>query len=162
VSKSTWDEGPWQTEPDRKEWRDEATGLPCLIVRSPVTGSLCGYVGVPPDHPWHGKDHDAIDVQVHGGLTFSAPCDKGGLICHVPQPGEPADVWWLGFDCAHAFDLMPGINALLPERHLVDCTYRDMAYVERQCAQLAAQVAESRLATATVVPTIGGQTNKCR
>ena len=30
VDKSTWARGPWDTEPDKMQWRDEATGLDCL------------------------------------------------------------------------------------------------------------------------------------
>lgn len=55
--KSAWGPGPWQDEPDKRQWRDEATGLPCLIVRSPMGGNLCGYVGVPREHALHGKDY---------------------------------------------------------------------------------------------------------
>ena len=33
VDKTTWGAGPWQDEPDKKQWRDE-TGFPCLIVRN--------------------------------------------------------------------------------------------------------------------------------
>lgn len=51
IDKSKWGKGPWQKEPDRMEW--EHKGLPCLIVRGPV-GAWCGYVAVPPSHPWHG------------------------------------------------------------------------------------------------------------
>lgn len=51
-----WDAGPWDGEPDKAQWTDEATGLPCLIVRNRM-GALCGYVGVPAAHPWHGKDY---------------------------------------------------------------------------------------------------------
>jgi hypothetical protein len=40
---------------------------------------------------------------VHGGLTYADRCQ--GAICHVPQPGESDDVWWLGFDCNHSGDL---------------------------------------------------------
>jgi len=143
TDRSTWGEGPWQNEPDRKEWRDEATGLPCLIVRHPLMGQLCGYVAVPPGHPWHGVkcNDDRLDnVRAHGGLTFSAACDEDGLVCHVPQAGEPADVWWLGFDCGHAWDLIPGIEAMGSWDH---CTYRDMPYVEAECAKLAAQAKEA-------------------
>lgn len=45
ADKSQWGEGPWTAEPDKRQWRDEATGLPCLIVRGPH-GAFCGYVGV--------------------------------------------------------------------------------------------------------------------
>lgn len=73
VDKSEWLDGPWKYEPDKKQWRDEATGLPCLIVRGP-SGSLCGYVGVPPTHPAYGKQYDDVSVEVHGGLTFADKC----------------------------------------------------------------------------------------
>lgn len=56
ADKSTWGPGSWHDEPDKAQWTDEATGLPCLIVRN-HSGSLCGYVGVPETHPWHGKGY---------------------------------------------------------------------------------------------------------
>src|SRR5690606_18441494 len=71
---STWGDGPWQDEPDKKQWQDEATGLPCLAVRDPG-GHWCGYVGVAPDHPWHGKDYDSCGMlEAHGGITFASGC----------------------------------------------------------------------------------------
>jgi hypothetical protein len=60
-------------------------------------GFRCGYVRVPPGHPWHGKRHDEIEAVVHGGLTF-AEADVG---C---DQGVPDDAWWLGFDFAHNLD----------------------------------------------------------
>ena len=73
--KSDWGTGSWQEEPDKKQWRDEATGLPCLIVRN-HSGALCGYVGVPPEHRLYQSSYDAdgVDVEVHGGLTFASLC----------------------------------------------------------------------------------------
>src|SRR4051812_13771303 len=56
IDKTGWGDGPWQSEPDKRQWHDEATGLACLIVRGPM-GALCGYVGLPPGHPWHGKEY---------------------------------------------------------------------------------------------------------
>lgn len=86
--KSDWGAGPWQDEPDRVEW--DHAGLPCLAARSPTGGNWCGYAAVPPGHPLHGQDYNAVDVDVHGGLTYADRC--GGHICHVPKPGEPEDV----------------------------------------------------------------------
>src|SRR5437868_461399 len=94
--------GPWDNEPDRLEWRH--AGLPCLMNRN-RSGVWCGYVAVPPGHPFHGASYDderTYDLPSHGGLTFSSTCS--GEICHVPQPGEPDDVWWFGFDCNHGYD----------------------------------------------------------
>ncbi len=112
--KSEWGFGPWVGEPDRVEWRIPGTmhGLVCLAVRGP-NGSWCGYVGVPPGHPAHGQDYTTIesaaDLRVHGGLTFADKCQthEGAQVCHVPEPGEPDNVWWLGFDCAHSGDYSP-------------------------------------------------------
>jgi hypothetical protein len=151
--KTGWLDGPWDEEPDRVEWREH--GLVCLISRSEVTGALCGYVGVPREHLHYGKGWDDVNVDVHGGLTYASPCS--GHICHVPKPGETEDVWWFGFDCAHAFDLMPALKTALqyatmglPEMKdpypsvggdpYCD-TYRDLAYVTAEVSRLAAQLA---------------------
>lgn len=76
-------------------------------------GNWCGYAGVPPGHPWYQSDYNDVDVSVHGGLTYAEFCDEtGGPICHVAKPGEPARVWWLGFDCGHAMDYAPGLAAI--------------------------------------------------
>ena len=40
-----------------------------LVMRGPA--SLCAYIGVALDHPIAGKHYDFIDINVHGGLTFS-------------------------------------------------------------------------------------------
>src|ERR1019366_1909225 len=47
--------GPWHDEPHRKDFKH--AGLACLLSRSPGSGGWCGYVGVPPDHPLHGKHY---------------------------------------------------------------------------------------------------------
>jgi len=141
LDKESWGPGPWQSEPDRKEWRHK--GLPCLIVRNHL-GALCGYVAVSPGHPWHRKHYDDIDADVHGGLTFSAPCREGSPICHVPQPGESDDVWWVGFDCNHGEDLAPGIRANLPpELHWTGDVYRNINYVQLEVEDLARQALEA-------------------
>lgn len=147
VDKSTWPRGPWDDEPDRLEWRTPAApGFACLIVRGRV-GALCGYVGVPPGHPAHGQDRDGAvlhDVFVHGGLTFAGPCQTEGhadeRICHVPEPGESDDVWWLGFDCAHAGDISPGLGIGRAGIFPGD-VYRDVAYVRAEVVGLALQLA---------------------
>lgn len=145
--KSGWGVGPWQDEPDKRQWADEATGLPCLIVRP--HGSLCGYVGVPPGHWAHGVHYDDNrlgHIEVHGGLTFSRGCmhgdDESQGVCHKPAPGEPDDVWWLGFDTAHCWDVDPERSARWPELQPGDAEYRDMAYVAAQVAALAKQLAK--------------------
>lgn len=151
IDKSDWGPGPWQHEPDKAQWIDPATGLPCLMVRNHA-GSLCGYVGVAEGHPLFGKGYDDADLSVHGGLTFADSCqesaDEGHGVCHIPEPGQPDHVWWFGFDCSHCFDYSP---ALLPVLRRVGIrrtaalergqTYRDLAYLTQQCADLAEQLA---------------------
>lgn len=99
-----WGPGPWKKEPLRKEFR--AHGFDCLIIRAPL-GHLCGYVGLPPDHPLYGKHYDELpdEIDVHGGVTYGEEC--GGHICHRPAPGESDHLFWVGFDCAHYNDLSP-------------------------------------------------------
>lgn len=136
-----WPSGPWDGEPDRVEWRDETTGVPCLAQRGPL-GAWCGYAAVPPGHSWHGADYDDVPATVHGGLTYADRCRPAVGICHVPRPGEPADVWWLGFDCAHAWDVVPGILQYSPALYdRGDGTYRDLNYVRAECTALAGQIA---------------------
>lgn len=127
---------PWLNEPDRKEWT--AHGLPCVIIRHPHMGHLCGYVGVPEGHPaysiaYYDSDwnNPVANLDVHGGVTFSEMGDGESL---------PAGYWWIGFDCAHLGDLCPGFHGS------GDGVYRDMTYVtaetERLAVQLAAMAAE--------------------
>ena len=146
VDKAGWGAGPWLAEPDKRQWQDEATGLPCLIVRGP-SGALCGYVGVQKGHAAHGADYDAVEVDVHGGLTYAGVCQHGDDpargVCHIPGAGEPDDVWWFGFDCAHAFDLSPAYAHYErpPSPWSKPDEYRDVDYVTEQVTQLAAQLA---------------------
>lgn len=144
IDKSGWDAGPWQDEPDKVSWVDDETDLPCLIVRGP--SSLCGYVGVPEGHPWF-EVHPWFDleVDVHGGLTYADHCDKDAPeesgICHIPAPGEPDRVWWLGFDTAHHMDLTfysYGGKFVDRDRYPGE-VYRDLAYVTAEVESLAQQ-----------------------
>lgn len=117
-------EGPWSQEPDHLEWEDPETNYLCEIKRNPELGHLCGYVTVPPWHREIGNaDYDEIDVTVHGGLTYS-------------------DGAKFGFDCAHLGDVVPRIEtARTPESKVIMAgTYRDMTYVQKECASLAKQL----------------------
>ena len=144
VDKTGWGEGPWTTEPDREQWVH--AGYACLVLRSPQAGHLCGYVGVPREHPAYGRQPIRVDADAHGGLNYASRCD--GLICHVPEPGMPADVWWLGFDCGHTWDLAPARAARERERGWLPIplpggwreTYRTLAYVKREVESLAEQL----------------------
>lgn len=146
-----WGDGPWVDEPDRVEFYH--AGLPCLMRRTDM-GAWCGYVAVPPGHGMHGIPFGVVDQRVwaHGGLTYSKPCESD--ICHEPRLGEPDDVWWLGFDCAHWCDVVPALEKRMVERmgprfatrsdDLPDeftPVYRDRKYVEANVRVLAVQLA---------------------
>lgn len=222
--KSKWGFGQWMDEPDKMQWQDEATGLPCLMVRN-NGGAWCGYVGLSEGHPFYGKEYSTriplpagfserkmddrtpviamfceagkddglvsleLAIEVHGGLTFSDFCGDhdeaawerfkvraskwpaeaecypvgdaarmlqewaGAVedfavwkaraeatgICHIPAPGEPERVWWLGFDCAHSGDSSPGYDNKYGHDY---GAYRSVAYVKREVESLAKQLAE--------------------
>lgn len=146
LERSGWAAGVWDREPDRAEWRYR--GYVCLMMRAPSTGAWCGYVGVPPGHPWHALPYDDPDVRVHGGLTYSGYCNP--VTCGTTLPGEHPHPWFFGFDCAHFQDRMPAMEATtrdlgLPLRpdHDVFNTYRDEGYVVAQVERLAEQAAEA-------------------
>lgn len=129
VDRSNWPKGPWNEEPfDKIQWQDETTGLPCMARRNPQLGFWCGYVGVTKDHPAFQQHYSDVHVSVHGGLTFSDHC-------------EPANVWWLGFDCGHSWDDNPYF-AKKEFRFRVDSTYKTLAFVQEQCRELARQLKE--------------------
>ena len=137
--KAAWGPGPWEAEPDKVQWTCSRTELPCLAVRNRRVGRWCGYVGVFEGHPWYGVDYGDVQPSpdVHGGLTFSGSCaeegDEARSICHVPEPGEPGEVWWLGFDFGHSGDLSPVSAAARRERGENEApngeTYKTLGYV---------------------------------
>lgn len=155
--KSEWPRGEWDEEPDKVQWSDPATGLPCLIVRGPA-GALCGYVGVGPSHPWYRRGYTdcslpnpcgeeycrhsiGSQLDCHGGLTFSGSCDEGAPegrgICHVAEPGDFEPARWFGFDCAHGCDVTPANKY---DRGEWNSTYKSLAYVRREVTALAIQM----------------------
>lgn len=128
-------DGPWHDEPDHVAF-EVPGGLACILHRNL---SWCGYVGIPPGHPWYGKGYsDLPDVDVHGGVTYAEVGQ--GEICL--GPGESDDLWWIGFDCLHHMDLalfdlaLSGDNLGLARS---GGTYRDLAYVQNETKRLANQ-----------------------
>lgn len=123
---------PWEQEPDRLEF--EHAEMKCLILRAQEAGNLCGYVGLPPGHPAYGLDfykiHKKHHIAVHGGLTFAEEGDGDRW---------PLGYWWVGFDCAHPGDLVPGLYRLSPSQKRYN-EYRDIDYVTRETKALAEQL----------------------
>ncbi|MBY0561549.1 hypothetical protein [Hyphomicrobium sp.] len=56
-ARARWPFGAWDDEPDLKQWTDETSGLPCLILRNHM-GALCGYVGVEEGNSLFGRQYD--------------------------------------------------------------------------------------------------------
>lgn len=126
--RSNWSSGPWDLEPDRAVWTDEATDYHCAAVRNGF-GTWCGYVAVGRAHPLNTKgyyDDKLLEIDVHGGLTFA------GYVLSIPE------LWTFGFDCGHGYDASPD----RPYEYPTDTTYRTLEYVRRQCALLATQLKE--------------------
>lgn len=146
-----WPSGAWDGEPDKVQWPDAETGLPCIAVRNDHGGHWCGYVGVTEGHPSFQKNYNDVEADAHGGLTYSDFCEPlgdehGAGICHIPGPGEPDRVWWLGFDCAHSGDYGPR-DAMYARDRTETCfqlywrgTYKPLSYVKAECAKLAGQL----------------------
>ena len=107
---------------------------PCVVLAM-HTGHRCGYVAIPPSHPFFGKDYDdpsgypsehlqdepvgkrsSIDLI---GLNLHPENVKVGVLFDVhggitysgsSEDGYPIETsdpyWWFGFDCRHAGDLL--------------------------------------------------------
>lgn len=159
-------DGPWNDEPDKIQWIDEGTGLDCLMVRSLLSGSWCGYVGVPPGHPLY-NDRDAAEEHLwpHGGVTFGNVCEPGEPeygICHVASAGAVEKPYWVGFDCGHAGDYSPAMEHLIGTlpgelrwsawRELPEDHYWTVDEVRLLTAELAEQVASYPASAATEEP----------
>ena len=125
---------PWEDEPDNAEWVQEPSGYKCRIKRNPITGTLCGYVGIPEEHKFWGNRYDdhvdeelsAIADDVHGGLTYSSMGDDGW--------------WYFGFDTNHYDDFAPAIVEMLigtgksqnPPEYQECLNYKTWEFVEDQ------------------------------
>lgn len=121
----------------------EHEGLTCVVVAS-SRGYRCGYVRVPKESIYYGKDwidDECGPLDVHGGITYGSKDD------------DDRSYWWLGFDCAHGQDgkdesLMSG-KELEYHRECVSVyssfdtgEIRTKKFVETECKSLAGQIAK--------------------
>lgn len=144
-------DGPWDEETHRIEF--EAYGMRCLVLRNPYTWFLCGYVAIRPDHPLYGKhvlDYALDHLDVHGAITYSDR-SRGAISYHLPEY-----LWWLGFECSHAGDLIPSLEGF--KKHFPSVfvtteinkvrnqfpqfkeTYKGVNWVKRKTTELAKQL----------------------
>ena len=157
-----WSHGEWVEEPDEATFWSH--GYRCHVLRivhatnealestpasPPHGGYLCGYVLIPKEHPWHGKGYDDMPCNVHGRITYAEFNDK--------------QEFWIGFDCAHAYDLNPStpafrawheaynpamkdhyermdyLRAQFENEDLLNPPYRNFTYAMGQCRKIARQ-----------------------
>lgn len=147
-------------------------GLLCCVKRINWSGNLNGYVAVTKEHPFYGKEYNEhvvvgdmdsvafngnyigllchslsaeaqtgmlsldLAINVHGGLTFSR-----GYLNGIDKDvfGE---LWWFGFDTAHAGDLRPFQTDIDRQYPCLDDEYRDFEYVKEQTISLAEQLSK--------------------
>lgn len=77
-----------------EEKRFEYKGFPCVVVMQAL-GFRTGYVGIPKGHKLYGVNYGDVDIDCHGGLTYSSN--------HLVDQNDE-DVWWIGFDTGHFMD----------------------------------------------------------
>ena len=103
-------------------------------------GHRCGYVRIPENHPLYNQDYSKIDVECHGGLTFSK-------LITIENSFLPKG-FWIGFDCQHCFDL-PDVESVkkvwgkYEENDYWgwgDGEVRSLDYVESECRGIINQI----------------------
>jgi hypothetical protein len=105
-------------------------GFECMTKVS-VMGIPCGYVGLTKSHPYFGKHYNEIEnIEVHGGLTFSGYWEE-----------FQDDLWYLGFDCGHFWDMAYQPTTVTEFPYVQSFkSNKSMAYVEEETRSLAEQL----------------------
>ncbi len=79
-----------------------------------------GYVCLPKEHKYHGVHYDEIDVDVHGGLTFSRSAETiKEEVWQETLPKGCETSWIVGFDTAHFGDDKDGWSKAAVEAETV-------------------------------------------
>ena len=63
-----------------------------------------GYVILPPHHPYYEVEYDYIDVNVHGGLTYSRKITNDTIELFHALDTDDVGCWLVGFDTTHYGD----------------------------------------------------------
>lgn len=91
-------------EPDQFIWITKS-GYMGVINRAVKNGEglgvMNGYVVIPPDHPWYEQNYEVMDVDCHGGLTYSGRFPEGYIKDVEERP------FLIGYDSAHLNDFIP-------------------------------------------------------
>lgn len=93
------------------------------------TGWGNGYVVIPKNHPLHGVYYDDIDIDIHGGLTFSEEVTDKLVKAFETSDLTTDDVgkWIIGFDCAHYGDTISSC----PKQYVESETKRLLNFVKK-------------------------------
>jgi hypothetical protein len=126
----------------RKELSGSQCGFEYVIIVMDL-GYRCGYVKIPKNHPWYGVHYNEIDIEVHGGLTFSSLV---GLDHPILSNG-----YWIGFDCMHSADLPDRDEAkkeyikyanMFSKLKLDGSKIRNLRYVESKCRNICVECSQ--------------------
>lgn len=147
--------GEWIEEPDfvAIEYFGYEATVRRVLVKEPWSteecyfgGHLCGYVRIPENHPYFIQEHEDMDISAHCGLTY----------------GEKHEQYWIGFDCAHAGDLIPSSEFVNKKRRasgepepfpipkgfedfsLFHSVYRNMKFCIEECMHIIDQLINIR------------------
>jgi hypothetical protein len=123
---------PWDGEPDLV--LGTYRGYSYAIIRRPGAGNLNGYVNIPEGHCYYNRNYGDLDLNVHGGGTFSEPTLGGSHTAFSVYIPEITECWWVGFDAAHFDDYVPGASS-----HYKG-TYRDVTFMLAEIEQLIVQL----------------------
>lgn len=105
-----------------------------IVFQHPNSGSLCGFIQLKSIDEVTLESNPINKLDCHGGITY-----KGNLKLLFNNSKDN----YIGFDCSHAGDKNPFIDAMLPDWVLnEDEVWRDEAYVEENCQHLIDQLIE--------------------
>ena len=120
-------ESPYSTTSYREDFNavQLLTEVPAIAIK--VMGYWCGYVGIFPNHSLYEVLYP--ELEVHGGVTYS------NLSSIRDKMAEVKKVWWIGFDCGHYDDYLPGFPELYSSAN-----YKDIDYVIAELEHLIEQL----------------------
>lgn len=149
LKKKYFGEGEWVNERDVVNFT--YLGYPCAIFRVATPdpteeqmfgGHLCGYVKLP-----DGQTYEAFSendwINCHGGVTFA---EESLGSQHFLESG-----FWVGFDCAHAWDVVPSMKQL--SKSIADIysrfqacppSYKNIGFVFGECKEIVRQLIEAK------------------
>ena len=131
------------------EERFEYKGFPCVVLFQSL-GFRTGYVGLPKEHKYYGKDYNEIDISCHCGLTY------GDYSLHGQ---DDKDTYWIGFDCGHCCDgfdldkmkeyfgesieskIMREYHEMINKEH----KFRTLEYVKENCKGIVDQLTQKEV-----------------